>query len=70
MGVDPETKRVYVANTWSNEVSVIDATTNTVVTTISVGRTPWGVAINPETNRIYVANAWDSTISFIDGAVH
>jgi DNA-binding beta-propeller fold protein YncE len=51
-------------------VSVIDATTNTVVTTISVGRAPWGVAINPENNRIYVANAWDSTVSVIDGAVH
>ena len=37
VGVDPSTHRVYVANILSNNVSVIDGTTNTVTATISVG---------------------------------
>jgi YVTN family beta-propeller protein len=69
VGVDPETNLVYVANSWSDDVSVIDATTNRVMATISAGRAPWGVAVNTKTNRIYIANAWDSTISVIDGAI-
>ena len=48
--------RIYVANYWSNNVSVIDANTNTVVATVAVGSYPYGVAVNSTTNRIYVAN--------------
>jgi YVTN family beta-propeller protein len=70
VGVNPDTNRVYVANSWSDDVSVIDTTTNEVVATVSIGRAPWGIAVNPHTNRIYIANAWDSTISVIDGAAH
>ena len=40
----------------SNNVSVIDGASNTVVATVAVGSCPYGVAVNPNTNRIYVAN--------------
>jgi YVTN family beta-propeller protein len=35
---------VYTANGLSNDVSVLDATTNRVVATIKVGQRPWGAA--------------------------
>ena len=56
MAVNPTTNRIYVANETSNNVSVIDGATNTVVATVTVGVAPSGVAVNPTTNRIYVAN--------------
>jgi YVTN family beta-propeller protein len=39
-------KEVYVANSGSNDVSVIDGTTNSVVSTISVGNEPSSIAIS------------------------
>ena len=57
MAVNPNTNRIYVANYGSNNVSVIDGASNTVVATVAVGSDPDGVAVNPNTNRIYVANA-------------
>ena len=56
MAVNPNTNRIYVTNWDSNNVSVIDGASNTVVATVAVGNHPDGVAVNPNTNLIYVAN--------------
>ena len=48
--------RAYVANFGSNSVSVIDTSSNTVVTTVPVGTQPNGVAVTPDGTRAYVAN--------------
>ena len=61
VAVNPTTNRIYVANQWSNNVSVIDGATNTVVATVPVGTCPEDVAVNPSTNRIYVANSGATT---------
>lgn len=61
------TGKVYVANTDSNSVSVISATTFSVIKTIAVGGWPTGAVVNTATNAIYVANAYDHTVSVIDG---
>jgi YVTN family beta-propeller protein len=66
--VNPATNRIYTANQDSNSVSVIDGSTNTVVTTIPVGSHPHGVAVNPSTNRVYVANYDSGNVSVIDGS--
>jgi YVTN family beta-propeller protein len=47
---------------------VIDAATNTVTATITVGTNPDGAAADPAAGTVYVAN-WDSgTVSVIDAA--
>jgi YVTN family beta-propeller protein len=38
-----------------------------VSSTVTVGTSPFGVAVNPVTNTIYVPNAGDDTVSVIDG---
>jgi YVTN family beta-propeller protein len=38
----------YVANSFSNSVSVIDTASNTVVATVGVGMNPFEVAITPD----------------------
>ncbi|WP_415803453.1 YncE family protein, partial [Bacillus albus] len=53
-----------------NTVSVIDTATNTVLTTITVGRAPNGVAITPNGTRVYVANQRDDNVSVIDTAIN
>ncbi|MGC8673350.1 MAG: YncE family protein, partial [Thermoplasmata archaeon] len=58
---------IYVANYNSNNVSVINGQTNTVVQTISVGSSPDAIGVDPQTDMIYVANEWDNTVSVING---
>ena len=70
MAVNPNTNRIYVANDCSDNVSVIDGASNTVVATVAVGSGPYGVAVNPNTNRIYVTNAGSDNVSVIDGATN
>ena len=62
--------RAYVTNNGSNTVSVIDTATNTVVATIPVGVSPFGVAITPDGTRAYVANQDSNTVSVIDTATN
>jgi YVTN family beta-propeller protein len=68
IAVDPETNRVYVAHENSHSVSVIDSSTDTVVSNIRVGETPSAIAVDPETNRVYAANWGSNTTSVIDSS--
>jgi YVTN family beta-propeller protein len=45
----------YITNGESNNISVIDTTTNKVTATISAGSNPVGAAINPSGTKVYVA---------------
>lgn len=58
----------YVTNFSSNNVSVIDTSTNTVAATIPVGNFPSSVVFSPDGTRAYVTNLLDRTISAIDTA--
>jgi YVTN family beta-propeller protein len=64
---DNATERMYVANSFSNTVSVIDTTTNTVIgLPIPVGSFPESIAYDPVNERMYVANFNSGTVSVID----
>src|SRR6476646_3175935 len=62
---------IYVTNSGSNTISVIDGKTNKVVATIPVGTSPHGVvALDSPVggfSTIYVTNSGSNTISLIDG---
>ena len=48
---------VYVTNRFSNNVSAIDPTTNTVIgSPIAVGVLPFDVTASPDGSRVYVVN--------------
>ena len=72
VAVNHDGSRVYVANALSQTVSVIDAVTNTVVTTVTgFGGYPWGVAVSAVSNRAYVTNVYgiysgDEDIKVVD----
>jgi YVTN family beta-propeller protein len=63
------TNKIYIANKDSNDVSVIDGATNSVVATITDpnAQAPVAVGINPATNTIYVANSQSNNVTVIDG---
>ncbi len=63
----PNANKIYVTNSGSDTVSVIDASTNTVVATIDVGTTPFDIAFNPNTKLVYVINQGSDSISVING---
>ena len=67
ISVNPITNKIYVANTVSGNVTVIDGATNDT-TTVDVGSDPYSVVVNTNTNKIYVTNAGDNSVTVIDGA--
>lgn len=62
---DGSNNDLYVENQYSNNVSVIDGTTNTVTNTIAVGTGPYGGVFDPETADVYVLNQQSSNVSVI-----
>lgn len=56
----------YVTNSESDNVSVIDIATNTVIGTIPTGDRPIGVAWSPLGTEVYVTNVNSGTVSVID----
>ena len=69
-----DVNRIYVANSFSNDVSVIDTNTNAVVKNIPVGDYPTAVALSmPRENHypyVYVANTRSHSVSVIDGTTN
>jgi len=67
VAVNPVTNKIYVANSGSSNVTVIDGASNSV-STVTTGSGPLAVAVNPVTNKIYVAT--NSNVTVIDGATN
>lgn len=66
--LNPETNRLYVANGFGHGLTVIDTTSNSVVTTLDFGTSvPQGVGVNTETNTVYVSTTGGRVI-VVDGA--
>jgi YVTN family beta-propeller protein len=70
MSIAGGTPFVYITNSGSNNVSVIDTATNTVTATVSVGYNPLGVTVSPDGTNIYVANEYNNTVSVINPAAN
>src|SRR5438552_2982534 len=65
--------RAYISNSDSNNVSVIDTSTNTVVATVPIGGSPRGVAVNSAGTSAYIAaitNTNSGIVSVIDTATN
>ena len=71
IAVNPSGSRAYVANLGSNNVTVIDTATNTVVgAPIAVGTAPVAIAVNPSGSRAYVTNYGSNSVTVIDTATN
>jgi len=50
---NPTNNKVYCANDYSDNVTVIDGATNGVITTIGAGDYPCALVYNPTNNKVY-----------------
>ena len=60
------TAYAYATISGSNNVSVINTTNNTIVTTVSVGSNPSGVGVSPNGTTVYTANNSSNNVSVIN----
>ena len=65
---DSQNDYLYVANYFSNTVSVINGVTDAVVGSVPVGSGPGAVAYDPSNGYLYVANYVSNNVSVINGA--
>jgi YVTN family beta-propeller protein len=63
---NPKNNYIYVADSGSNTVSVIDTRSNKQINPILVGELPTGIAYNPKNNYIYLTNSGSNTVSVIN----
>lgn len=61
---------LYMASPNGNKVLVYDPATGKVVTTLSVGQAPWGVATDPKSGRVLVSSEVSGSVSLIDPATN
>ena len=47
MAFSPDQKRLVTANGVSNDITIIDVPGQTAIKSVSVGHSPWGVALAP-----------------------
>ena len=67
VAVDSQNGYLYVVNGGSNNVSVINGATNTVIGSVQVGTTPGGVAYDGANGYLYVANHGSKNVSVLNG---
>ncbi len=58
--------RAYVANAFTNDVSVVDPRTFTTIATITVGLKPNALALDENARRLYVANYESDSVGVIN----
>ncbi|MBN2432924.1 MAG: beta-propeller fold lactonase family protein [Acidobacteria bacterium] len=64
--ITPAGDKLYLTNSGSDNVSVIDVDTQQVMATLPVGDTPLGAAVSPDGAGVYVTNLKSGTVSVID----
>ncbi|MCK4322561.1 T9SS type A sorting domain-containing protein [candidate division WOR-3 bacterium] len=70
MVYNPTNNKVYCANAWDTNVTVIDGATNAIITAITVGDGPCALVYNPTNNKVYCANYGSDNVAVIDGATN
>lgn len=58
----------YIPCATSDYVSVVNTSTNSILTTIPVGDFPEGVAVNPDNSKVYISNQNSNNVSVISTA--
>lgn len=66
VAISPNGATLYVTNTASGTVSVIDTASRSVVNTILAGTEPYGIALTPNGRKLYVSNARSNDVTVID----
>lgn len=66
VAIDPQLNVALVANSGSDDVSLVDLATGAVTDTVTVGDNPQAVAVLSRKNRAVVTNRADDSVSILD----
>ena len=64
--VSPDNTKVYVSDGRAGSVTVLDAHTYSIESTIKVGKRPWGIVLSPDGRFLYSANGPSNDVSVVD----
>ena len=67
IAVNERTGKVYVANSGSRSVTVIDTDTDDVIATIPTAARPYAIAVDESSDKVYVSNTFSNMLTVIDG---
>ncbi|MGH4025743.1 MAG: YncE family protein [Pseudonocardiaceae bacterium] len=59
-------RHAYITNNGSSSMSVIETASNTVTTTVPVGKDPTQLAITADGRHAYILNYYSGSVSVID----
>ncbi len=68
LAVAPDGRHLYAASNGS--LSVIDTTSNSVVTRLSINANTTGIAVSPDGAQVYIANLFSITLTVLDTATN
>lgn len=68
--VSPDGKRLYTANIVTENVSVLDLASGTLITQVPCGKGAEGMCFTPDGTRLWVGNQEAGSITIIDTALH
>jgi YVTN family beta-propeller protein len=64
LAVDPDTNNLYVTNSFSGTVSIINGSNNRIISEdLKVGSSPQDIAVNSNTDKAYVSNSFSNSIT-------
>lgn len=66
IAISPDDSRVYVTNSGSSTVSVIDTALNKEISRITVGSQPNGIAVSPDGKKLYVTLRYSDSLAVVD----
>jgi YVTN family beta-propeller protein len=64
--VGPDNAKVYVSDGRAGTVTVLDAHSYNIETTIKVGKRPWGIVLSPDGKFLFSANGPSNDVSVVD----
>jgi YVTN family beta-propeller protein len=64
--LSPDATRLYVSTGRGQQVFTVDAATQTVLGSVTVGKRPWGIALSPDAKTLYSANGPSNNISVVN----
>ena len=60
------TRNVFVSNTAAGSVSVLSGSSDSLLTSLSTTRDPFGIAVDPTTRRVYVGHRDPCSITVLN----
>ena len=77
VAVNPDTGRIYVVDSYNNDLIVVSGDNHQEVTRVSIGASPTGglikwkyVGVDPVSGMVYVTNSEDNTVRVVDAGTN